>query len=73
MIHVLSSPYDAVLYGDMLIHNCSSALSFRYRFTFYFTRPKEKKVRLTDILYIFELIKRQRTGMNRLKIVDLVI
>jgi hypothetical protein len=29
------------------------------------TRPKEKKVRLTDILYIFELIKRQRTGMNR--------
>jgi hypothetical protein len=27
-----------------------------------------EKVRLTDNLYIFELIKRQRTGMNRLKI-----
>jgi hypothetical protein len=32
-------------------------------------KTKRKKVRLTDILYIFELIKRQRTGMNRLKIV----
>jgi hypothetical protein len=29
---------------------------------------RKEKVRLTDNLYIFELIKRQRTGMNRLKI-----
>jgi hypothetical protein len=30
---------------------------------------RKEKVRLTDNLYVFELIKRQRTGMNRLKIV----
>jgi hypothetical protein len=27
MNRVLSSPYDAVLYGDMLIRNCSSAFA----------------------------------------------